>query len=358
MAESDETKDSSTETKDNNKPANKLFISVVAALTLLIFLIGGYIVYILRAPKGDVASEKSSAPTIGIIRIKDAVKAHKDYGEVEELKKRYDALLTEIMALSEPVDIKIPEADEELFQDSAQQKLSQTIVDKVAVLEEKRRVAVEKYVKDTAPAYEKKRAEIDERYLTAIADLRMKLDNSDILRLSDAKIKELSDQLYALQRERGETQEALKAEREKEIYNYGEKVIASMSKEIADVETEAEKLRSAASLKESETMERNMRLLEDSLGGDRILQIREKEDALAKLRDEIYAKEDMILADIASLAAKHAIQKNLEIVVSDMGVNIKSMLPEELQSEKVERYSRVIAPNALDITDDIIQDLN
>lgn len=344
-----------TETKtDDNKKSNRAFIAITCALVLLILLIGGYIAHILNKSNEEQAVK---TPSIGIIRIKDAVKAHKDYEDINKLKKEYETLALDIMSLSEPVDIKLPETDEELFKEAAQQKLSQTIVDKIAALEEKRRVAVEKYVNDTKDAYEKRRAEIDERYLTAIADLRMKLDNSDILRLSDAKINELSEQLAALQHERGEAQEALKNEREQEIYNYGEKVIGSMSAEIASLNAEAEKQMSEASLKQSEVMERNMRLLSDSLGTDRILKIKEKEDELAKLKDEILSKEDIVFADIASKAAKYAAQNNLELVVSDTGVNLKSLLPQEFQTEDVERFSRVILPNALDITDNIINDL-
>lgn len=338
-----------------NKNSKKIFIAIASALVILIFLIGGYIAYILNKPKEQPVGENK--PTIGIIRIKDAVKSHKEFNEMQKLKEEYESVMTDIMALSEPAEIKLPETDDELFKDSAQQKLSQKIVDKIAELEEKRRAAVEKYVNETQGDYEKKRAEIDERYLTAIADLRMKLDNSDILRLSDAKINELSEQLAALQHERGEAQEALKAEREHEIYTYGEKVIESMSAEIKSVDAEAEKLMSEASLKQSEVMERNMRLLSESMGEERIAKIRDKESALEKIKEDMQAKEKIILADISSAAAKYAMQNNLELVVTDNGMNLKFLLPPEFQTGDIERYSKVIALNSLDITDDIINDL-
>lgn len=346
----DKSKTNEKQTKTNKK----IFFAVVSALLIIIFLIGVYIVNIINKPK---EKSETSKPTIGIIRIRDAIKAHKDYGETERIKKEYESIMVEIASLSEPVEIKLPETDEELFNDSAKQKLSQVLVDKIAALEEKRRAAVEKYAKDTESAYEKKRAEIDERYLTVIADLRMKLDNSDILHLTDAKINELSEQLSALQHERGEAQEALKREREQEIYDYGEKVIDSMSEEIASIDTEANKMMSEASLKQSEVMERNMKLLSESMGTDRIVKIKEKEDDLARLKEELYAQEDKIFADISSAAAKYAARNNLELVVCDMGINIKALLPEEFQMGDFEKYSRVTLLNPLDITDDIINDL-
>ena len=338
-----------------SKTDKRIFFAMVAALLIIFFLICGYIAHIINAPKKESGAPQK--PTIGIIRIKDAIKSHKSYADIEKLKSDYESVMTEIMALSAPTEIKVPEVDGELFKDSARQKLSQTIVDKIAALEEKRRATVEKYAKDTEPAYEKKRAEIDARYLTVIADLRMKLDNSDILRLSDAKINELSEQLTKLQHERGDAQEALKAEREQDIYNYGEKVIKEMAGEIATVDKEAQKLMSEAALKESEVTERNMRLLEEAAGTGRIVKIREKEAVLEKLREEIAEKEEQVLTDIASIAAKYAMQNELDIVVSDTGVNIKSLLPAEFQPAENEKYSRVITLNTLDITDDIIQDL-
>jgi len=349
------TENNNNETKRNEKKnSKKVFIAIVSLLVLFIFLIGGYIAHILNKPKEEPAKEK---PAIGIIRIKDAIKAHKEYEEIGKLREQYESVMTEIMALSEPVEIKLPESNDELFEESAQQKLSQKIVDKIAELEEKRRAAVEKYAKDTEADYEKKRAEIDERYLTAIADLRMKLDNADILRLSDAKVNELSEQLAALQHERGEAQDALKAEREQEIYNYGEKVIDSMSGEIKSIDAEADKLMSEASLKQSEAMERNMRILSESMGEDRIAKIHEKESEMEAIKEELLAKEDKILADISSAAAKYALQNNLELVLADNGMNLQFLLPPEFQTGDAERYSKVITLNSLDITDSVVNDL-
>lgn len=355
MAEVDENKENADEEKQP-KTDKRIFFAIVAALLIIFILICGYIAHIINAPKKET-STAAQKPTIGIIRIKDAIKSHKSYADIEKLKSDYESVITEIMALSAPTEIKLPEVEDELFKDSARQKLSQTIVDKIAALEEKRRAAVEKYAKDTEPAYEQRRAEIDARYLTVIADLRMKLDNSDILRLSDAKINELSEQLTNLQHERGDAQDALKAEREQDIYNYGEKVIKEMSGEIATVDKEAQKLMSEATLKESEVMERNMRLLEESTGADRIIKIKEKESELEKLREEIAEKEEQVLADIAGIAAKYALQKELDLVITDTGINIKTLLPAEFRSADNEKYSRVITLNTLDITDDIIQDL-
>lgn len=357
MAENTETTPEAENKDENSQSSKKVFVAIVTTLVLLIFFICGYIVHILNKPaKEETVQEK---PTIGIIRIKDAVKAHKDYANIEKLRKEYESVVTEILALSEPVEIKLPEADDELFKDSARQKLSQKIIDKIAVLEEKRRVAVEKYAKDTEPEFEKRRAEIDERYLTTIADLRMKLDNSDILHLSGEKINELSEQLQALQHERGEAQEALKAQRQQEIYNYGEKVIESMSGEISELDKEAEKMMSEAALKESEVMERNMRLLESAFGEDRILKIKEKEDVLEKLKIDLLVAEDKIVADISSIAAKYAVQQGLELVFTDTSISLKSLLPEEFQNGKanVDSKSKVTVINGLDITDDIVKDL-
>lgn len=353
MADDSETKENSQE--GDPQTDKRVFFAIVAALLIIFGLICGYIAHIINAPKKETA--EAQKPTIGIIRIKDAIKSHKYYADIEKLKSDYESVMTDIMALSAPTDIKPPELEDELFKDSAKQKLSQTIVDKIAVLEEKRRAAVEKYAKETEPAYEQKRAEIDARYLTVIADLRMKLDNSDILRLSEAKINELSEELTKLQHERGEAQDALKAEREQDIYNYGEKVIKDMSGELASVDKEAQKLMSEAALKESEVMERNMRLLEESTGADRMIKIKEKEAALEKIREEIAEKEEQVLSDIAGIAAKYALQNGLDLVVTDTGVNIKSLLPAEFRTSEVEKYSRVIALNTLDITDDIINDL-
>ena len=353
MGENTESNDKETK-RNEKKNSKKVFIAIVSLLVLFIFLIGGYIAHILNKPKEEPAKEK---PTIGIIRIKDAIKAHKEYEEIGKLREQYETIMTEIMALSEPVEIELPENNDELFTESAQQKLSQKIVDKIAELEEKRRAAVEKYVKDTEADYEKKRAEIDERYLTAIADLRMKLDNADILRLSDAKVNELSEQLAALQHERGEAQDALKAEREREIYNYGEKVIDSMSGEIKSIDAEANKLMSEVSLKQSEAMERNMRILSESMGEDRIAKIHEKESEMESIKEELLAKEDKILADISSAAAKYALQNNLELVLADNGMNLEFLLPPEFQTGDAERYSKVIALNSLDITDSVVNDL-
>lgn len=340
------------EEKAQEKKSNHAFIAIVTALVLIFLSICGYIFFLVKTPKEEAAKLQKS--DIGIIRIKDAIKSHKDYAEVQKLQEEYESLMTEMMSLEAPIEIKLPEPEKEAFVDSAKQKLSQTIVDKIAVLEEKRRVAIEKYKKDTEANYEARRAEIDSRYLNAIADLRMKLDNSDILHLSNEQITEFSRQLDGLQHERGEAQDALKAEREQEIYNYGEQVVADLKGEFAQIDQEASKLMVEASLKETESIDRNMRLLDESMA-KRQIDAKEKEEKLDKIKEDLKNIEDKIFSDIASLAAKHAMQKGLTLVVADVGVNIKTLLPVDAGDEA--RYSKVTALNAVDITDDVINDL-
>lgn len=348
MAENSEDKES----EKQNKSSKFVFTVLAIVLTIVFIAICCYIATLLKTPKGEEVQSKT--PEIGIVRIREAVKAHKNYAQIEELHEKYEALTVDMMSLAEPVDIQLPELEKQAFDDSARQKLSQTIVDKIAVLEEKRRAAVNKYVKDTEADYEAKRTEIDSRYLNVIADLRMKLDNSDILHLSDEKIAELSNQLDALQHERGEAQDALKAQREQEIYNYGEQVVNNLKGEMASIDEEASKLMTEASLKESEVMERNTRLLE--MGSNRMMAMREKEDELAKIKEDLRSLEEQVFSDVASLSAKYAAQNSLTFVISNVGVNIKSLLPTETPS-KEERYSRVVVLKSLDITDYIINDL-
>ncbi|MBR3624723.1 MAG: hypothetical protein IKN43_15405 [Selenomonadaceae bacterium] len=360
MAENEtKNKEQSTvaDTEDNKEKNRKnyKFLAVVIPLILILLAICGYVAFLIVGQK-DKPTKKEPA-TIGVVRIKDAIKSHKDFGEIGKLRERYEEVLTDIAELSAPRMIKLPETEKVAFDDSVKQKQAQELIDKVAKLEEKRRSEVEKYVKATEAEYESKRGEIDARYLHAIADLRMKLDNADILGLSPEKINELAYQLRQLQKERGETQDALKMEREREIYAYGEKVIANLSGEMSSIDKEAERLKADAALKESETAARNMALMEEALGGDRIALLREKEDELSKIKEELAALEDRIFSDIAGMAAKHAIAKNLELVVADVSVNLKEKIPLENFNNDDKPSEKVITLNAIDITDEVIADL-
>ena len=353
VSEKDETEKKSKKNKKNKK--NYKFLAIVITLVIILLSICGYIAFLFLGQK-EKPIEKGPA-TVGVVRIKDAIKSHKDYEEIGKLRERYEEILTDIEELSAPRMIKLPETEKVAFDDSVKQKQAQQLIDKVAKLEEKRRSEVEKYIKATQAEYEAKRSEIDARYLHAIADIRMKLDNADILGLSPEKINELAYQLRQLQKERGETQDALKMEREREIYAYGEKVIANLSGEMSSIDKEAERLKADAALKESETAARNMALMEEALGGDRIALLREKENELSKIKEELAALEDRIFEDIASMAAKHAIAKNLELVVADVSVNLKEKIPLENFNNSDKPSEKVITLNAIDITDEIIADL-
>ena len=331
---------------------------LVGLLTLALIggVAGGWL-WLHPAGETDPASAVEPASTeAGFIRLGEAAKAHPDYNTLLRLRMEREELAVKLareerrlLAMTAPDAIKKP------FDDAVEQKKKQALLEEHRSFLEKLAEAEKSKREETRALYEAARNEINAAYFNEIFNTQLKLDNADVMRLSDETIADLKRHLEDLQRERGRHQYELHQKYEAEIRAYKESLAAEHGISLAALDASTdERLRAEEMRKRSEAQVRNLNELQKNLLDATELRIRiqESKSALRAKDRELAALENGLAAELAGKAAKLAALHHLSVIYA---APIASAVP---AADDPFPDLCVVGVTALDLTDELAKEIS
>ncbi len=305
-------------------------ISIAVVVCLLFFLIGSYYLK-LPAKKTDPLQQT----LIGVIDLKQAMKSHPRYADLEKL--RGQRALLALSAKKTNVSINEPVLSKQPFDDSAQQQAGQQ---KNKLLEQQREAlaaAEQELRRTTASKREADRKTVSDFYANDIFNCTLRLGNAESLRLSEEQKNGLRQKLNDLKQQRATQMAAVERQYEEYIYSQLQGQRDQYLKEAqAAAQQQQQRLGSEAVARVAMAAERNASV---SAAGSRQLSQADadknsREADLAAKDNEIRLLEDLIVRDIAGKAAKSAIGHHLEYIFADPVVNVSALdVTEEVVNE-------------------------
>ena len=132
-------------------------------------------------------------PVIGVLDMQQLIKAHPDYGRLQEIQRDIDHLENSL-ALE---DIKLPQTaptpEKELFQEAADQKSRLDSLARHDQLVHQLNALAEEKRQELRPKFEAERQEAEQKYLNEMLNLRIKIDSADVLGLTPEQVQEILD---------------------------------------------------------------------------------------------------------------------------------------------------------------------
>ncbi len=347
--------DESRSTDGGRKP---LFVGLLS-----LFVLGGIVVGWLwlhpgHVPESDAASEKTAAETVGFVRLGEAAKARPEYGTLLRLRGE-QAHLTDLLSEQQKRLLKLtaPDAIKKPFDDAVAQKKKQELIKAHGEFMEQLAEAEKEKREETRALYEAARNEINAAYFNEIFNTQLKLDNADIMRLSDETVGDLKRHLENLQRERGRHQYELYQKYEAEIRAYKEELAAEHGYRLAELEWEADgRLRAEEMRKRSEAQVRNLDAIQKNMldATELRMRIQETKNALHAKEREIDALETGMAKELASLAAKLAVRHHFAVVYASP---LTAGFPMTGVGTDPAAGLRVVGGTAVDLTEELVQEV-
>ena len=308
---------------------------------------------------------KTVESTTGVVRLQELVQAHPEYEKLQKLMAGREELKQNLkQSLDVPLAVQPPNVDSKPFDDSVWQKNAQDVIGRRFELERAQKKAAADYKAATEADYKAQSNAINEEYLNAILNIKLKLDNREAMRLTDDVIAKLNADLDELEAERGGRQIALYREWQQEIEAYAAQ---SVAKEFAASHDDMERLKqqreAEAAKAQSEAQQRDIAAITERMNASaaRQQQAIATQTMLHENEQQILALESKILNDIASKAAKVAILHHFTLIVCDPARSLTSLLPDGLRPapspDVPEKYVKTVSIDATDVTDEVKDEL-
>ncbi len=302
---------------------------LTAAIAMTIFIGGGLYFYRLPAPVKVERPEKIVRPNpvhgFGIVDLEQIIAAHPDGAYLKELYGKEIRLKLELNEMMRPVKIpELPEITKQPFDDSAREKKMQNLMEQLAELKAHKQRLAEKYRKDTEEEHIQKRNSIREVYANEEFNVILKLQNADVLRLTQEQVDELNAQLDKIVMERNAKQLELLNEWTAEIEAYVESQTAEDEARLhQQVKDDMSDSQEEATKKYNETVARNRALRDAALQEIKFRQARRQEisEDLKKTSREREKLDNQILDEIAGEAGKLAAILKLQMVLAKVEPN-------------------------------------
>lgn len=331
---------------------------VLAGAAVVLVSLGALWAYLMW---GAVKPETVVAePVVGVLDIQQLIKAHPDYGRLQEIQRDIDHL-ENALALE---DIKLPQTtptpEKELFQEAAGQKSrldslarhDQLIHQLNALAEEKRQ--------ELRPKFEAERQEAEQKYLNEMLNLRIKIDSADVLGLTPEQVQEMQVRIESLQQQRGQVVAQLSQEQEERFRQLMAQEAAGPMAELQRLEAQTkQELQQAELDKELEVQNRNAKAMEQAVSPvESKINTAKKRALLEGRKIQLRQIQDKIRNDIAGRAAKLAIMHKLTLILASPADNLRGIDYENLGAGKWEpTLSPVIGINTLDLTEEMLQEM-
>ena len=348
--------DGSRSAESGRKP---LFVGLLSLLVL-----GGIVLGWLFVHPGDKVSPPATDPSAqsaeesGVVRLGEVVRKHPEYGTLLRLRGEY-AQLSDALARGERQLLKMtaPDAIKKPFDDAVDQKKKQVLIKEYGEFMEKLAEAEKAKREETRALYDAARGEINAAYFNEIFNTQLKIDNADVMRLSEETVADLKRHLENLQRERGRHLYDLHLKYEAEIRAFKEALAAEHGVSLAALEQETdERLRAEEMRKRSEAQARNLEALQKNMLDSVELRMRltEIRTALRAKEQEITALEDGLTLELAGKAAKLAVLHHLSIVYASP---VTAGLPIAGVGTDPAAGLRVVGVTAVDLTEELIKEI-
>ncbi|MBO5515781.1 MAG: hypothetical protein J5963_06715 [Schwartzia sp.] len=348
--------DGSRSAESGRKP---LFVGLLSLLVL-----GGIVLGWLFVHPGDKVSPPATDPSAqsaeesGVVRLGEVVRKHPEYGTLLRLRGEH-AQLSDALARGERQLLKMtaPDAIKKPFDDAVDQKKKQVLIKEYGEFMEKLAEAEKAKREETRALYDAARGEINAAYFNEIFNTQLKIDNADVMRLSEETVADLKRHLENLQRERGRHLYDLHLKYEAEIRAFKEALAAEHGVSLAALEQETdERLRAEEMRKRSEAQARNLEALQKNMLDSVELRMRltEIRTALRAKEQEITALEDGLTLELAGKAAKLAVLHHLSIVYASP---VTAGLPIAGVGTDPAAGLRVVGVTAVDLTEELIKEI-
>ena len=348
--------DGSRSAESGRKP---LFVGLLSLLVL-----GGIVLGWLFVHPGDKVSPPATDPSAqsaeesGVVRLGEVVRKHPEYGTLLRLRGEH-AQLSDALARGERQLLKMtaPDAIKKPFDDAVDQKKKQVLIKEYGEFMEKLAEAEKAKREETRALYDAARGEINAAYFNEIFNTQLKIDNADVMRLSEETVADLKRHLENLQRERGRHLYDLHLKYEAEIRAFKEALAAEHGVSLAALEQETdERLRAEEMRKRSEAQARNLEALQKNMLDSVELRMRltEIRTALRAKEQEITALEDGLTLELAGKAAKLAVLHHLSIVYASP---VTAGLPIAGVGTDPAAGLRVVSVTAVDLTEELIKEI-
>ena len=338
---------------------HKFLVCAGAVLSIGIVFLGGWLfrAYVSPPPAPPPVREKN---TVGFVNLQEAIVAHKDYPKLKQLREECVLLREEIAELRPLPRVSPPEVDEKPFDDSVWQKNAQNIIGQRAEIERQQKRASAEYREQTEEEYARQRDAIDAAYINAITNLRLKLENADVLHLGEDALHAMAEEMEQLQKERGERQQELWEQREADIEEHAREAVAGSLKELrAQAAAVREQFEAEAAKRQSEAQSRDIQAMEEQMeASQRFQKAVEKRRALEEKEQECAFLESHIFNDVAGKAAKLAILHHFTMIAANPAARLEALVPwPNRVGPAPERYAPVIASDVEDITEELVKEL-
>ncbi|MCR5833179.1 MAG: hypothetical protein K6G55_00780 [Selenomonadaceae bacterium] len=348
----------------------------LAATTIVVLIGGGLYFYGSPEKPPESVTEKTpekilpkEAQGVGIIDIDRVYAAHPDGTYLNELRAKELRLRLELNALMRVVEIPKPVApkpEPEIFDAVAWQKNAQEVIGKLAELENREKLAMSEYKKNSEPEYIERRNKIRDEFMNEHMNIQLKLTNADNLHLKQEEVNELLARLDELEMQRNAKQKELLDTWLAEIEKYASD---SVAEEKAKLKAEYEHLRQVmeaeSAKRQTDVTERNRKLMEDAMREMQERQVR-RQEMFAELREvgeERAALEKQILNSISDKAMMLASVHRLEMIVTKRRPDIEMSLRTLEWNFDLKEPPRVGAmifagKDSIDLTDELIKEMN
>ena len=331
---------------------------VLAGAAVVLVSLGALWAYLMW---GAVKPETVVAePVIGVLDMQQLIKAHPDYGRLQEIQRDIDHL-ENVLALE---DIKLPQTaptpEKELFQEAAGQKSRLDSLARHDQLVHQLNAMAEKKRQELRPKFEAEHQEAEQKYLNEMLNLRIKIDSADVLGLTPEQVQEMQVRIESLQQQRGQVVAQLTKEQEERFRQLMAQEAAGPMAELQRLEAQTkQELQQAELDKELEVQNRNAQAMEQAVSPvESKINTAKKRALLEGRKIQLRQIQDKIRNDIAGRAAKLAIMHKLTLILASPADNLRGIDYENLGAGKWEpTLSPVIGINTLDLTEEMLQEM-
>ena len=331
---------------------------VLAGAAVVLVSLGALWAYLMW---GAVKPETVVAePVIGVLDMQQLIKAHPDYGRLQEIQRDIDHL-ENALALE---DIKLPQTaptpEKELFQEAAGQKSRLDSLARHDQLVHQLNAMAEKKRQELRPKFEAEHQEAEQKYLNEMLNLRIKIDSADVLGLTPEQVQEMQVRIGSLQQQRGQVVAQLTKEQEERFRQLMAQEAAGPMAELQRLEAQTkQELQQAELDKELEVQNRNAQAMEQAVSPvESKINTAKKRALLEGRKIQLRQIQDKIRNDIAGRAAKLAIMHKLTLILASPADNLRGIDYENLGAGKWEpTLSPVIGINTLDLTEEMLQEM-
>ncbi len=270
----------------------------------------------IKNPQQKVGQEITG---IGLLDLAEAFDAHSSSGEYRRLKAEYKKCARQIERLSRrdfSPGAALP--GDRPFEDAARQKHMQETIRKAILLEKHLKEAEADYRAKTEADIKVQIDGIEGDYENEIFNLKLKLDNADVLRLNEADVRLIADKMAALKQERRQRSMILRRQYEEQVKAYLDEVRQKKRQELGLSARESyQLLKQEEAKRQGEAINRNIDALQKGLEADleRLEKLPEAQKNLRTVQRELSRLEAVMERDISSLAAKYAVIHKLQVVL-------------------------------------------